>query len=276
MLPRDPWEHCDRLLANAGRANEKEEMCTAASLVLQPSRALSTGLGDEVDIDLLCGGLRVGEVLEIYGPAAVGKTQLGLSICAHIIGVGGSVLYVTSKDRPLDLASRLCGIIQARIGTPEVPDALRQARVVSALDFSAFAKVITAFEMADRADLVDQVLIIDSLSGLLAPFASASGWGHRWRLAWSFRSLQRLSTDLGVRVVLLSHTVGAARCRTSSPLEGKAQLALGQLWTSCAATRLELMQDAGERHLVLAVRKSPRGRAGAACHLVLDDAGVHV
>lgn len=283
MQPSDSWESCERLLAQAGRGDEllHKEMRTAAHLASECSSASPTGLGAAVDGTVFGGGLRAGEVIEVYGPAGSGKTQLGLTVTAHTAGAGGNVLFVTTKDRPADLASRLRGMLAARDGpsNERLEAALRATQIVCAPDFPAFVRVVAAAGQEGSP----QLLVLDGLSGLLAPFVTANGWAHRWRLGWSCRALRRLSACCGMRVLLLSHTAGVPRNGRGpwASDKGRSQPALGQLWAACTMTRLEL--EAAEEHaprdegraLALTLRHSVREPSGAAVALVLDSAGVH-
>lgn len=96
------WADCERLLleAKAPRA-----VLRSGDALLFPGGApqvsrLALGLGP---LDELL-QLRLGEVCEVYGPPAGGKTQLGLTValCAQ-----RPVLFVSAKDEPRLLAQRL-------------------------------------------------------------------------------------------------------------------------------------------------------------------------
>merc|ERR1712154_550649 len=116
------------------------------------------------------------------------------------------------------------------------------------------------------------------MSALLAPSIASQGWRHRWRLMWTWRALRRLAVESGIRVLLLSNTVGGRT--VNGGLQARSQLALGQLWTTAVSTRLELSStqvshatsdvhtsgaSADFQKLTLSLRKSARSPTGASC-----------
>jgi len=62
---------------------------------------------------LLEGGLREGQVLELYGDSGSGKTQLCLSACAQTIARGERVLYIDTSNA--FTATRLLSILKESI-----------------------------------------------------------------------------------------------------------------------------------------------------------------
>jgi len=292
MVAVDSWEACDKLLEASCVDQAFED--SSESLLLRTAdeipggdgedvEPLTSGLGPAVDIRLLGGGLWPGEVVEVFGPAGSGKTQLGLTVAAHTAGRGHKVLFVTNKDLPASLAQRLHRICASRSKEPvEAEAVLSRIRVAMARDFPDLAQAILAFRDFAGSESTPAMLVIDGLTGILAPFTSAQSWAHRWRLAWSWRILRQLATS--ARVLLLSHTAGAASTGAElEPLGAKAQLALGQIWAGAASVRLELAPLEVSR-VALALRKSRRKSllggdeaiASLWVPLLLDEAGVHV
>ncbi|CAK0804434.1 unnamed protein product, partial [Prorocentrum cordatum] len=243
----------------------------------------------EVDAGMLGGGLWTGEVVEVFGPSGAGKTQLGLTVAAHFCASGLPVLFATAMDAPSALARRLRQLLCARFaGPPGVAErtsrspelgpaldaALAHARVASVPDFAAFARLATACAAPGGKDAPPpRLLVVDGLAELLAPFATAQGFSHRWRLGWSARALRRLASEAGVRVLLLAH---APSPRLGAGAAGAGPLGQGA-WASAASCRLELRADdeRGEHggH-ALVLRKSTRAAAGCSVPLVLGAAGV--
>ena len=134
--------------------------------------------------------------------------------------------------------------------------------------------------------------MVDGLSGLLAPFASAEAYvpgapksAQRWRLAWASRALQQIACETGVAVLVLSHTVGGRDAQGQD--RASHQLALGQLWANAIGTRLELSKefqfspgeqkgDCDEQDLRfrLSLRKSARGPVGKSAVLAILASGL--
>mmetsp|Transcript_114816 Transcript_114816/g.366235 ORF Transcript_114816/g.366235 Transcript_114816/m.366235 type:complete len:362 (+) Transcript_114816:51-1136(+) len=277
----DSWEQCDRLLAKAGFADPEAldgPLVTAAQVLEQGGPALATGLGGEVDERLLGGGLQAGQICEVFGPAGVGKTQLGLSVAAHSAAAGCPVMYVSAKDPPATLAVRIHDILVAN-GAHAPSDALRNIRLVLALDFPDFARALVQCEAsatrkgpdgggAPGPDAKDsgtapaptstppadapaaaegatargppRLLVVDALSTLLSPFTLSNRYGHRWRLGWTWRALRRLARTAGFRVLLLSSTAGNPNQSSTGLAAVGAHSALGSLWATAASVRLEL------------------------------------
>lgn len=304
----DSWEHCEKLLADAlgdGKCddelmgspsgNDEENMLefsTAGQLLESTPKPVPSGLGPVVDDMLGGGGFQHGEVVEIFGTAGIGKTQLALSIAAHISIEGCHVVYATSKDTPVVLACRLRDVVHARgiKNASELEGILQRVRFARVGDFVEFARLLSRIESSSaeekemeetstgslsQAGPTPSILIIDTVSSLMAPFASAIGSGHRWRLMWVWRELRRLSRIRGIRILMLSHTVGTAYGTGTSSRQ-----ALGISWASAATCRLELFEDAthaspSSKELTLALRSSSRRAAGLVTPLLLDESGVH-
>jgi len=271
-----------------GRKQEDEEMghefgndlFTAVELFSSQGKLFSSGLGNGVD-ELLGGGMLVGEVLEIYGPAGAGKTQLALAMAAQVCAAKSPVVFISAKDKPLDLALRFSDMLAGRCHqSAEFEQALDRAHFTAAGDFSELARILRTIAPAFPPNIggggvCSGLLVVDGAAALLAPFMAASG-NHRWRLPWLWRILRRLAIDLGISVVILSHVVGTAYGATSNT-----QPALGPLWAGAAATRLELSRIGATMHgnydaakLKLTLRKSPRAADGATALLLLTGAGV--
>ena len=261
------WDACERMLA--AEASTKLQPMTAEQLLFSeeggpmPQVLLPVGLGRLGQIL----GLRAGELCEVYGGPATGKTQLGLTVAACAAQDSRPVLFVTVKDHPVTLAERLQTIAISRKMDLA---AFEQLHIYQATDFADFARIILRFGETFSQKTSQPLVVVDGLSSLLSPFTSATSWAHRWRLAWAWRSLRQLAIPRGrlasgSYVLILSHTVN------------ENTLALGQQWLQAATRRLELSQ--GRLELQMAKRGLPvAGSCQAALKaidLVIGDAGVH-
>ncbi|CAJ1450769.1 unnamed protein product [Effrenium voratum] len=198
------------------------------------------------------------EVCEIFGAVGVGKTQLALTLAASL-APSRRVLFVAVKDAPAALAQRLQCMAQD-IGS------LARVQLCRAGDFTDFARIILGFGESLQPKEPAPLVLLDGLSLLLAPFTSANGWAHRWRLAWSWRQLRQLALpgpgSSGCCVVLFSHLSGGP---------GGQVPALGALWSQGAARRLELR----ETELRPCARKRGPLSQEAPVQISVGEAGVH-
>jgi len=242
---------------------------------------LSSGLGRSVDETLLAGGIRSGELLEVFGAAGVGKTQLALTIAQHLATCGNRVTYATSKDTSLDLTCRLADIFLERNGHTEegLEKTLNNIDFAEVSDFSGLSRLLQDLQnghdheeeeppgavavpvteatttgtavgndhtSAGSTATRPKLLVVDMVSALLAPFASSSSTYQRWRLCWCWMTLRKLAQQANFSVLMLSHTVGsyAANAIPGQQTSGPPQ-ALATAWQPAAAVRLELHRESG-------------------------------
>jgi len=114
---------------------------------------------DPVD-GLLGGGFERGAVTQLYGPPAVGKTNLALSAAVEVAGDGVRTLYIDTEGLSVD---RLEQLAEAR-ATPEatVDDLAGRIVISAAHDFEEQAEAVRdAEEFAERVELV----VLDSATG---------------------------------------------------------------------------------------------------------------
>lgn len=301
----DAWSRCTRLLADASGFADDQELVdvaqdgllfedaarqprTAVELLAMRRRSLPSGLGSRVDNQLLAGGLHDGEILEIFGAAGVGKTQMALTIAEHAASSGVDVCYLTSKDPPLSLACRLGDIFLARHGRreAELEAALERVRFAETADFAELARCLTSLSSPSGEVAAEKpgILIVDMISLLLAPFVAARSAGHRWRLAWAWRALRRLA-QAGYYVVVLSHTVGGSHFASGSNIGAGVgpQQALGAAWAAAASVRLELshsdalaqFEARAAEGLVLTLCRSSRRAEGCRVAVFVGQDGVN-
>merc|ERR1712048_372539 len=91
----------------------------------------------------------------------------------------------------------------------------------------------------DGSDMRPHVLIVDGLTTLLAPFSGVHGFGHRWRVTWTWRMLRQLATH--TQVLVLSHSSSSSR----NPRAYAREQALASSYSG-AMTRFELSRDGPE------------------------------
>lgn len=235
------------------------------------ARQVSTGIGGDVDAVLFGGGLHE-EICEVFGPPGVGKTQVGLTIAAHC-AANQRVVYATTQN-PLQLALRVHDILVARgHGPHDIEAVLERLHLIAIPDFAALARLLCD-EKARPVQGPPSLLVVDTVSAILAPCVSVQGFAQRWRLAWTWRTLRQMARESIARVLLFSHTVaGQAHLNGGA----KSVASLGPLWSTAASTRIELSrpsEDPGEgSYVLMTLRKSADGH-GASRRVVLGRAGV--
>ncbi|XP_044539641.1 DNA repair protein RAD51 homolog 4 [Gracilinanus agilis] len=166
---------------------------------------LSTGMA-RLD-KLLDSGLYTGEVTEITGAPASGKTQVCLCASAHVAhSLGQDVLYIDSTGGLT--ASRLLQLLQARTEDEE-----EQARALQSIHV---VRVFDIFHMLDtlqdlRGSVSQQVtsasgpvklVVVDSVSAVVSPLLGgqhSEGLALMMQLA---RELKTLARELGIAVLV--------------------------------------------------------------------------
>ena len=105
------WADCERLLLEAKRGPKEPFRSATELLFVDDLVPQASWLPlDQGPLEALL-QLRVGEVCEVYGPPAAGKTQLGLTAA---LSAQRPVVLVTAKDEPRLLAERLREMARCR------------------------------------------------------------------------------------------------------------------------------------------------------------------
>nr|XP_014427256.1 DNA repair protein RAD51 homolog 4 isoform X1 [Pelodiscus sinensis]XP_014427257.1 DNA repair protein RAD51 homolog 4 isoform X1 [Pelodiscus sinensis]XP_014427258.1 DNA repair protein RAD51 homolog 4 isoform X1 [Pelodiscus sinensis]XP_014427259.1 DNA repair protein RAD51 homolog 4 isoform X1 [Pelodiscus sinensis]XP_014427260.1 DNA repair protein RAD51 homolog 4 isoform X1 [Pelodiscus sinensis] len=233
--------------------------------------------GSESLDKLLDSGLYTGEVTELTGAPATGKTQVCLSIAmsaAH--GLRQSVLYVDSTGG--FTASRLLQLAQTRMGgEEEQAEALQRIQVARVFDVYAMLDVVQELRCSMSQQVLSssapvKVLVVDSVSAVICPLLGgwqAEGLALMMQLA---RELKMLARELSMAVVVTNHVT-----RESS--SGHLKPALGRSWSFVPSTRVLLESRAGpggnaSTHRVATLTKSSRQPTGIEVELDIGSCGV--
>lgn len=102
-----PPDACTLILRACNASSSSSSSATTTAIAPPPSHAASTLLANRAACacgvraidDLIRGGLKRGEVLEISGPPGSGKTQLALEFVKHAVGAGDEVLVMGTPRR---------------------------------------------------------------------------------------------------------------------------------------------------------------------------------
>uniref|UniRef100_A0A182Q5R1 RecA family profile 1 domain-containing protein n=1 Tax=Anopheles farauti TaxID=69004 RepID=A0A182Q5R1_9DIPT len=239
--------------------------------------------------DLLQGGLLPGQIYELCGESGSGKTQLCITIAAHVALLqrchvffidtkcdfsGTKIMQVLNRSQQGKLSERELGHTMARIKVERIfsPELLVQV-----------VEQLAAGKHLD-AKIKLKLLIIDSLPSLWYLFQDAKSYCEPLGLQTKLIcSLRKLATTYGVAIVLVNLAVRIVEGGATS--EGKRKScsngsypALGRFWESAPGTRLlmdrdETHSESGNCRLV-EVWKSSYIRSGEGIIVRITDAGV--
>ncbi|KAL5015697.1 hypothetical protein ScPMuIL_005286 [Solemya velum] len=182
---------------------------------------------------LLDGGLYTGELTEIAGQTAVGKTQFCFSCCVSVAcDTKQSVLYLDTCGS--FTAERLADIITAQDKEQEVDEALTRVR---------YHRVSDIFQLLERLEEIklhlskqtDQfysslkLVIVDNVASVLYPVL---GGRHMDGLG--------LMSHLGLKLKILAVDFSIAVLITNNVASEGARVSLGKTWSHVPHTRLFL------------------------------------
>ncbi|KAJ3164898.1 DNA repair protein xrcc3 [Geranomyces variabilis] len=130
-------------------------------------RAARLSTGEAVLDGVLGGGLTPG-ITEVFGKSGVGKTQLGLQLCAMAAGpkalggLDGGAIYI-STEQPFPV-SRFHDIAAARFPTINPIDILDRTHIVHIRDHETQQHILTCYLGATVARLNARVVVVDSIA----------------------------------------------------------------------------------------------------------------
>ena len=216
---------------------------------------LPTGC-DAID-GLLGGGLRQGEVIEIVGPSASGKTQVCLSAAASFAALGHRVVYVDTGGG--FSATRIKqfhrGFLTEDADEGEVARNLRQTLDLIAVHrcHDVFSLLHLLSQLAEEASEDDNnpdratmgLLVIDSLSSLLSPLLTKAHHQGYTIMATVAASLRGLATTRKTAALYTNHTVSAGQDALADDHGSNLKPALGARWTSVPHRRIRFAKIPG-------------------------------
>ncbi|XP_057781646.1 DNA repair protein RAD51 homolog 4 isoform X2 [Salvia miltiorrhiza] len=215
---------------------------------------LSTGC-ERIDV-LLQGGLREGHVTELVGPSCSGKTQVCLKAASHVARNSlGKVVYFDTGNSfsPKRIAQFLS--LSSDASTAEFNKTVE--RVMRSIVCHSVFDIFTLLDMLrqlinnlkSQIDFQVRMLIIDSLSSLIAPVLGGGGaHGHALMVTAGFL-LKEIAHEFNVCVVVTNHMV-AGEAGISKP-------ALGESWKSIPHVRLLLSKKYSTNGTCITILKHP-------------------
>ena len=216
---------------------------------------LPTGC-DGID-DLLGGGLRQGQVTEITGPSASGKTQLCLSAAASAAALGHRVVYVdtTGGFSATRIKQFHRGFFADDAAREEVVAHLKQTLNLIAVHrcHDVFSLLNLLSQLGEEASEDDNnpehatmgLLVIDSLSALLSPLLTKAHHQGYTIMATVAAMLRGLATTRKTAALYTNHTVSTGQESLADDQGSNLKPALGTRWTSVPHRRLRLCKIPG-------------------------------
>lgn len=202
----------------------------------------------------LQGGLRIGGVTELVGPASVGKSQLAMQVAVHAaIRRQGSILMDTEQKLSLlrlrEIAVAQCATEGA--GGRDAQQILSNMTVHSIGSTDSLTAALSHLEeeilvrSEDEALFPVRLIVLDSIAAPVRRDMTSAP--HRAAVVMQYaQTLKRLADDYRLAIVVINQ-VGSARVPSEAPsgpmdaaFESVHEAALGTSWHHCVTTRLRL------------------------------------
>ena len=223
---------------------------------------------------LLDGGVITGELLEITGPPASGKTQFSMTMAMQVItDTKFSVVYLDSTN---GFSACRCKEILLSRGTQEkdVADMLRRARVYNVHTLFDALSILTLLteNVARQSDSYHSALrlvILDGVSTLIAPLLDAKQSQGHAMMSHLAAILKSLALDHSIAAVCTNSMV--SDISSSSLLKP----ALGKTWSHVPHCRVALERTCTTSGLhVATLLKSSRQPTGIAVSFLINQKGL--
>uniref|UniRef100_A0A3B4AFC6 RecA family profile 1 domain-containing protein n=1 Tax=Periophthalmus magnuspinnatus TaxID=409849 RepID=A0A3B4AFC6_9GOBI len=236
-----------------------------SALLLTPAVTLSSGCSS---IDrLLRGGLPVGGVTELFGPSAVGKTQLALQFCLSVQyppehgGLDSGAVYVCTEDmfpsRRLQQLISEQSVLRSDVPLSLTPKSLSDRVFVEhAADLPSLLSCLTRRVVLLLSRGLVRLVVVDSVAALFRSEFEASDWlqRHQQLLAVS-SALRRISRQFNAPVLCINQVrprpgpepgldPGLTE-NTTDPAPSSFGPALGLAWSNQLTVRLMMRREEG-------------------------------
>uniref|UniRef100_A0A915AII9 RecA family profile 1 domain-containing protein n=1 Tax=Parascaris univalens TaxID=6257 RepID=A0A915AII9_PARUN len=214
--------------------------------------------------DILQGGVLKGELTELVGGIAVGKTQMCLSLTATILmekdSASSHIIYLDTNGS--FRSSRLLQVLVARGNSVEnARKLLGRVLIGRVYDANDLKKALIAAEKVGK-DIA--LLIIDSIGAALAETALTYLEGGKEVQEDIISVLHRLARSLGCAIVTTNHLVYWKDCPTPS---------LGRKWNSAVHSRL-LMVKLPESYYIQLIESKRYKLTAQRAYYRIDESGI--
>ncbi|XP_041995269.1 DNA repair protein RAD51 homolog 4-like isoform X3 [Salvia splendens] len=237
------------------------------SIIQWANLKIDNGFWTSIDI-LLQGGLRAGHVTELVGPSCSGKTQVCLKAASHVARNSlGKVVYFDTGNSfsPKRVAQFLS--FSPDPSTTQLNKTVE--RDMSSIVCHSVFDIFTLLDMLRqlRNNLRSQIsfqmrmLIIDSLSSLIAPVLGGGGVHGHALMATAGLLLKEIAHESNLCVVVTNHMVAGEA--------GMLKPALGESWKSIPHVRLLLSGKYSANGTRIKILKHPYLASGKSTDFVV-------
>lgn len=213
---------------------------------------------------LLNGGIQTGQITELVGSSAAGKTQLCMQIAAAVAKNPGDYRIAYIDTSQSFCAERLETFMNGLKNSEKHvcnAEALDRIEIYQVHTIDAVMEALQTIkdQLDDLVSMCSpfKLVIIDSLAAILAPIVGKNSVGHAMLIS-VVRMMKAIACQYVVAFVITNHTVSTGMNKTIKP-------ALGETWMIAADTRLMFFPSENDRspgHIMLV--KSPNSEVGQA------------
>lgn len=218
--------------------------------------------------DLLDGGLYTGEITEIAGEVAAGKTQFCMTCASAVICRAKQNVYYIDTNGSL-MAERVLQI--AEHSGQEIEESTFQ-RMRCQQTFDIFA-LLSELEKL-RCQILQQtdgfysdmkLLVVDNIASVINPVLGGQQMDGHGLMVTLSRKLKQLAVDCSIAVLITNNMVGGNWDRARTP-------GLGKTWSHVPNTRIIITPNNGQREILLV--KSSKMQTNTSVSCVITDGGV--
>ncbi|KAK4876208.1 hypothetical protein RN001_012630 [Aquatica leii] len=237
--------------------------------IITKSALFSTGI-KRLD-SILQGGFLTGNIYEICGLPASGKTQLNLTLVRNV--AQNSILNVYYIDTKNDFSGRkLKAVLDASKTDEEHVKQIMSQILVKKVD-TVHDLINTLYEIKNllyTKTIKLRLIIIDSLPPL---FYSISDFSKRYGLITTMVNVMHvLAKEFHTAIVVTNVLTTSYENTSTEDISGK--IGLGKYWYNVPNTRLTIKKFENSSECSIIIAKSNRLLEGAQCNVKITDAGI--
>ncbi|XP_063448881.1 DNA repair protein RAD51 homolog 4-like [Mytilus trossulus] len=216
---------------------------------------------------ILDGGLYTGEVTEVAGEIASGKTQICLSMTASVICHSKqNVMYVDTAGG--FCAERLEEILYTKYQQEDNPDVFSHIRCIQTYDiYSLLSELqqikVNIIQQSDPFYAGLKLIIIDNVASVIYPILGGNQLDGHGLIAQLSQLLKLLAVDYSLSVLVSNNVVVS---------DGEKKASLGKVWSHVPHTRV-LVSSMGDQERQLVLVKSSRSKTGQTAKFMICEKG---